>query len=381
LHRLRENINIFFILLVAFIMYKVIDNHYYFITQLRFLWTLMSPFIWAFGIAYILNPLMVWLESNRKIKRPVSLAIVYVMLLGVLTLMVTIVTPVILQNITDIMEKLPGYIARSERWVNEKIIEFGIIEGLGESFFNFNDLNRIFTRVLNFLNITFSTLINRVVGITSGIAKMLLGLLISVYLLADKEKFISSIKRICYAYLGESKSEELFEFGRETDRVFSNFLIGKLIDSAIIGLICYIGLSLLRVNFALLLSIIVGVCNMIPYFGPFIGAVPAVLITLFYDPPKALWVTLFVLALQQFDGLILGPKILGDKVGLSPFYIILSIIIGGGFFGIIGMLLGVPVLKTIFILFGRDIDRRLKKDSYVEEQVSNNSCNNLETAE
>ena len=190
---------------------------------------------------------------------------------------------------------------------------------------------------------------------------MLLGLVISVYLLADKEKFIRGIKKNLYAFLGRENADKTIDFGNEVNSIFTNFFVGKLIDSTIIGILCFIGLSLLKVRFALLLSIVVGIFNMIPYFGPFIGAVPAIVITLFYNPIQALWVTLFIFGLQQFDGIILGPKILGDKVGVSPFYIILAIMIGGGFFGPMGMLMGVPVLKSFFVLWDKILVNLLKK--------------------
>lgn len=350
--KIRENMNIFFVLLIAFVMYKIIDNYPYFMERTAFLWALLSPFIWAFITAYILNPLMIWIENRHKnVNRAMSLAIVYVFFIGVLTMLITIVTPVIIKNITEILERLPSYIDATDTWVREKIMELSLIQNLGVNTYVLNNLESIFNNTVDFLNLTLSGLVTRIIGITSGIAKMILGLFISIYLLADKEKFISGIKKNLYAFLGQEKAEKFIDYGREVNSIFSNFFVGKLIDSSIIGVICFIGFMILKVRFALLLSIIVGVFNMIPYFGPFIGAVPAVIITLFYSPIQALWVTIFILILQQFDGLILGPKILGDKVGVSPFYIILAIIIGGGFYGPVGMLLGVPVMKSFFVLW------------------------------
>ncbi|MBP2028414.1 putative PurR-regulated permease PerM [Acetoanaerobium pronyense] len=359
--RIKENINILFIIFVAFLMYKLIDRWDYIFVQFKVLRSLLSPFIWAFAFAYILNPLMVKIEMTEKVSRWVSLVVVYLFVLGIIILLSTIITPVIARNITEIIDKLPRFIEAAERWVRAKIIEFSFLEELGINTYVFNNINTIFTRSFDFLNITISGLLTSVIGITSGIAKVILGLLISIYMLFDKEKFISSIKKLFYAVLGEGKAENVFDFAREANKVFKNFFVGKLIDSMIIGIICFVGLYILKVEFALLFSIIVGVFNMIPYFGPFIGAVPVVAITLFYSPIKALWVLIFIIGLQQFDGWILGPKILGDKVGLSPFYIILAIIIGGGYFGVMGMLLGVPVLKTLFLLSERIINRRLKE--------------------
>ncbi len=365
--KIRENLNVFFVLLIAFLMYKIVDNYKYFMERTAFLWALLSPFVWAFVTAYVLNPLMIWIEGRHKnINRAASLAIVYVFFIGILTLLITIVTPVIIKNITEILEKLPNYIDATDTWVRNKVLELSLIQNLGVNTYVFNNLDSIFNNTVDFLNLTLSGLVARIIGITSGIAKMILGLFISIYLLADKEKFIYGIKKNFYAFLGKEKAEKSFEFGTEVNSIFSNFFVGKLIDSSIIGLICFAGFMILKVRFALLLSIVVAVFNMIPYFGPFIGAVPAVIITLFYSPIQALWVTVFIMILQQFDGLILGPKILGDKVGVSPFYIILAIIIGGGFFGPVGMLLGVPVMKSLFVLWEKVLRNLLIKKGLPE---------------
>lgn len=359
--RVKENLNILFILLIAFLMYKVVDRWDYIFDQLKGLSSLLSPFIWAFAIAYILNPLMVKIEQKEKLNRGISLVVVYLFVVGIIVLLSTIITPVIARNITEIIEKLPRFIDSAEKWVRAQVMDLSFLEELGVNTYIFNNINMIFSRSLEFLNITISSLLTSIIGITSGIVKMILGLLISIYLLYDKEKFINSIKRLFYATVGEGKAENIFDFGREANKVFTNFFVGKLIDSMIIGILCFIGLYFLKVEFALLFSIIIGVFNMIPYFGPFIGAVPVIAITLFYSPIQAFWTLLFIIGLQQFDGWILGPKILGDKVGLSPFYIILAIIIGGGYFGVLGMLLGVPVLKTLFLLSERIINRKLKE--------------------
>lgn len=343
-------------------MYKIVDNHKYFLGQLAVLWATLSPFFWAFATAYILNPLMVALEKlDNRITRPISLIIVYILFVGILTLAITIVTPVIVKNITEIIERLLSYIEATEKWISRQVLDYDLLEQLGINTYIFNNLDSIFNGAVDFLNLTLTGVVASIIGITSGVAKMLLGLVISVYLLADKEKFIRGIKKNLYAFLGRENADKTIDFGNEVNSIFTNFFVGKLIDSTIIGILCFIGLSLLKVRFALLLSIVVGIFNMIPYFGPFIGAVPAIVITLFYSPIQALWVTLFIFGLQQFDGIILGPKILGDKVGVSPFYIILAIMIGGGFFGPMGMLMGVPVLKSFFVLWDKILVNLLKK--------------------
>lgn len=364
---IKKNLNTFFVLFVAFLMYKAVDNYDYFIGKLSLLLRLLSPFIWAFCISYLLNPLMIRIErTHQHMNRLLSTAIIYIGFIGIVTLLITVVTPIIVRNITDILETLPYYIKNAEQWIEEGAQRFTILDRVGATEYLENNLEDIFNKTLSFLNLTLSGAITSIIGITSGVAKMILAVIISFYMLLEKEKFLSGIHRTNHALLGKERSDKLSKFAEEVDEVFVNFLIGKFIDSLIIGLLCLIGMHFLKVRFAVLMSIVIGITNMIPYFGPFIGAIPAILITLFINPIQAIWVALFILALQQFDGLILGPKILGDKVGISPFYIMLAIILGGGFFGPIGMLIGVPVLKSVSLLWDRLIQNILSKREALE---------------
>jgi len=188
-----------------------------------------------------------------------------------------------------------------------------------------------------------------------------LGLFVSIYFLYEKEKLIAYIKKVIRAFSKRKKADLIIDYFSRVNSYFYNFLVGKLVDSSIIGLLCLLGMSALKIRYALLLSIIVGVLNMIPYFGPFMGAVPAVLITLIYSPIQALWTAIFILILQQFDGWYLGPKILGDSVGATPLFIIFSILVGGSFAGPLGMLLAVPLFKSLFMLWDAFLDARTKK--------------------
>ncbi|MDO4720852.1 MAG: AI-2E family transporter [Peptostreptococcaceae bacterium] len=365
---IKKNWNTLVLLLIAFVMYKAVDNHKYFLERLSFFFGLISPFLWAFCIAYLLNPLMTLIQKmDKKVGRFGAAALIYIVFIGIITILLTVITPVIVRNITEIIENLPRYIREAETFITDNIQKLEILDRVGATEYIDNNLENIFNKMLSFMNLTLSGVISSIIGITSGVAKMILAVMISFYMLMDKERFAHGVKRTIHAFFGKEKAEKFIDFAAEVDEVFKNFLVGKLIDSTIIGILCYIGMSLLKVRFSVLISIIIGVTNMIPYFGPFIGAVPAIIITLFIDPVQAIWVSLFILALQQFDGLILGPKILGDKVGVSPFYIMLAIVVGGGFFGPMGMLLGVPVLKSLMILWDRLMKDMLRKKGITME--------------
>lgn len=322
--------------------------------------SIVSPFIWAFAIAYLLNPLMTYLERRLRIKRGWSILIIYFLAIGLFAFGITIISPRIAKSIGQLLEDMPTYFDKSEAWLRIKINNLKLFDKYGVTSYVENYLNNVIEQISVYLNAILSAAVLQVINATSFILKLFIALIISIYLLKDKEKFIYNIKKALYGLLNKKKAQNLIDFGIELDHLFSQYIIGKFIDSCIIGLICFVGLIIIKAPYSLLLSLIIGITNMIPYFGPFIGAIPVVAITLFYDPVKALWVLIFILLLQQFDGLILGPKILGDSVGLSPFWIILAIVIGGGLFGVMGMFLGVPIMAVIKIVFQRYIDQRIK---------------------
>jgi len=364
-------------IMIAIAFYHVVHNLSIFVGTIGFAfrWVrkLISPFIIAAFIAYLLNPGVRWfetkvfgnikgLEEKRRLKRNASILVMFLLLGGLITTLAIIIAPEIATNIRDISKRAPEYAVFVEetirlwseelmslRFYNINIYEF--IEPYQER------LNGYFDQVGEILDVMLGMIVNRVFAITSGLLNFSLGLVISVYALADKESFKKGFERFLRAFFTGRRVEGIKQFGRDADYLFSKFIVGKSLDSLIIGILCYIGMNLLNIRYALLLSVFVGVTNMIPYFGPILGMVPAGILTLFDSPVKAFWVVIFLLVLQQFDGLYLGPKILGSSVGMPPFWVIFAIVVGGKLFGFLGMFLGVPVFGVIRLLFSRILDQ------------------------
>lgn len=351
------------LIIISIFIFKYIDRLSVVMDNLKYVANILTPFIWAFVFAYLLNPSMVFFENRFKMKRGFAILVVYMLVLGVIVISLTFLIPGLVENLDDLIKILPDYISETEDYIVKFIDDNKLFDQFGISGLEFNNLKDIMGKIGLYTNVFFSKFLGTVLSFTSGILKIIIGIIISIYLLKDKEYFKIGSKKIIYYFINKESADKIISLGDEMNTMFSKYLIGKLIDSLIIGLLCFIGMVLLKAPFALLFSIIVGITNMIPYFGPFIGAVPVVSITLFYSPVKAFWVLLFILALQQLDGYVIGPKILGDSVGLSPFWIILAIIIGGGFFGIIGMLIGVPVLAVLKNQFSRVINRKLERNN------------------
>lgn len=364
-----RHISLLPILLISFILFKLVNNSEILVNAFHFVVSIFSYIIWAFGIAYLLNPLMVSLETRFKLRRIASMSLVYTLFLGLILFIIIIITPIVINNIGDILNNLPRYLSISRTWLDNKIISSSeLLTEYNLRPFVDNNINTLNQHITDFLRVLLDKLISNAISFTSTLLKFVFGTMISIYMLKDKEIFIKNIKRFLYAFFSKGSANWLVDFGSKVNAMFSRFLLGKALDSLIIGGICYLGLLWIGTPYALLISVIVVVTNMIPYFGPYIGAVPSILIVLFHSPIKALWVSIFFIILQLFDGWILVPKILGDKVGLSPFWIIVAILVGGGTFGVIGMVIGVPVVAVVKVLIGEIIDRRLvSKDIDMEE--------------
>ena len=198
-------------------------------------------------------------------------------------------------------------------------------------------------------------------NILNEVLNFLIGLIVSVYLLFSKEQYSAQCKKMTYAFLKTNHANMLLHLTKKSNEIFGGFIIGKIIDSAIIGVLCFIGLSLIKMPYTLLVSVIVGVTNVIPFFGPYIGAIPSAFLILLSDPKKGLYFIIFILVLQQIDGNVIGPKILGNSTGLSPFWVVFSILIGGGMFGFVGMIMGVPTFAVIYYIISMITSQRLER--------------------
>jgi len=348
------------LIILSIFLFKFIDNPHSFLD----FFNILSPFLIAFGIAYLLNPLVIYIEKSFKINRLGSIFFSYIIVLGILVFLIAIVTPNIIKSITTLIDNTPTYVKNIQEFIEYNITKFEILSNSIAT----ENLEKILldsiAKITELANLAVNQVVFQAINVTAFLLEIILSIVISIYMLKDKENFKRQIKRLLYSILSYTNATKVIELGRDVNRVFSRYLVGKLIDSLIVAIICFLVLFLVvKAPFAMLLSVIVGITNMIPYFGPFIGAVPAIIITLFISPIKALWVAITILVIQQFDGLYLGPKILGEHVGVKPFWIISAITVGGALFGFMGMLLGVPVVAVLRLLVMRFVDKRLKNNN------------------
>ena len=328
---------------------------------------ILMPFILGFFFACLINPLVKLIKKGlnkvktgqaMKLKQGISVLLSYIIVIGVITILIIYIFPQVKASVADLGKSIQNgyqYMITHEKEINDKIPLFDLSGGI-EYIKKF-----AYNKVINHS----SDIIPYVYQLSSSVLttsyNVLMGLVISIYIILDKRKLKRSARKIVYAISPRKKEEEVWETMKQCSHIFNGFLIGKMIDSLIIGIICLITMSILRLPYALLLSLIVCITNMIPYFGPFIGAIPGVLIYLFIDFRLALIFAIMILILQQFDGLYLGPKILGDQTGIKPLWVIFGITVGGAYFGVMGMFLGVPAVAVIMYLVNLFLDKKLKK--------------------
>lgn len=332
----------------------------------------LQPILIGAVLGYLLNPLLRRIEGalgkailpkvkeQEKAKRTIrtiSSIIALLIFLMVFGLIIYLMVPALIESVSNLITTMSSNVENFIAWYDNLSLTKGE-PLLWESY-----LLKAAEYIEKWFDSTFvqtSQLQDYLTSITMGainivvvLKNVIIGLIVSVYVLMEKERFEGQTKKMIFAVLPTKQANTLIQIVHKVDQIFGGFIIGKIIDSAIIGVICFIGCSILRMPYTLLVSVIVGITNVIPFFGPLIGAVPCVIIVTITDPLHGLYLLIFILALQQVDGNIIGPKILGDSTGLSSFWVIFAILVGSGLFGFVGMLFGVPAFAVIYYLIQR----------------------------
>ena len=346
---------------------------------------ILEPFIYGSVIAYLLRPMCNWYEDNfnqyfpRKLRKMASgAAVMMSMVSGILIVyaLIIMIGPQLIQSITNIWSSLPD---RVNSFINWATVTFGEDEEL-LNFFN-TSYETVYQAVDTWVK---NTLTPRITDIVSGVGQsvvtvfktllnMLIGFIVAIYLLSSRKKFKTQGVMLIRSVFKPRWADMILNEMAFVDRVFGGFIDGKIVDSAIIGVLCYIGCMIFRFPNALLVSAIIGITNVIPFFGPFIGAVPATILILLENPIKGLWFIVFVFGLQQLDGNIIGPKILGDRTGLSSFWVLFAITLFGGLWGLVGMIVGVPIVAVAYDLIRKLIHRGLIRNNGMEYWDAYNS--------
>ena len=352
-------------------------------TGLKALGRILSPFIWGLIITYLLAPLYKGLyqgfflplteklsgkkkKASPKLAKGLSVLLSLLVFLAMITALVYLIIPQLYASIETIVNNSPGYVEKLSAWSQNMLTNYPELRDFVTEKFeeiNTNLFTWIRETILPGLGSFVSNLTAGVYYFLRAVYNIVIGIIVSAYLLSNMESASARAKRLLYCVFGVEHAEKIRSAIRFTDKTFMGFINGKLLDSAIIGLLCYIVCAILKVPYALLVSVIIGVTNIIPFFGPLIGAVPSAFIILLVDPVKCLIFVIFIIILQQIDGNIIGPKILGSSIGINGFWVMFSIILGAGLFSFWGMLRGVPVFVVIYTGITILVERKLRKRS------------------
>ena len=349
------------------------------------LFSVLAPVLYGCVIAYLLTPVMSWIERTllrvwRKlfphkhlkngagILRFVSILLAEAVAILLVYLLMSVLIPQLVDSVTMLINNAEAYYYKVYNWAD------GLLDSENEvavwvadfvTKYYSDGVTLLKDHILPWAQAALGTLTG---GIWSGIwsvvsfaLDLIVGIIVSIYLMTMKEKSLARCCKAVYALFDEKKANAVIRGTRQVDRIFSGFVRGKLLDSLIIGALCFIGGSILKLPYTPLVSVVVGVTNVIPFFGPFLGAIPSAFLILLVSPKQCLIFVIFIVVLQQFDGNILGPKILGDATGISSFWVIVAILVGGGFGGVLGMFLGVPIFACVQELVKYLLDRRLRR--------------------
>ena len=329
----------------------------------------LYPFIYGFVIAYLVNFLLnffkmhlVKIPSLKKIKASwyhiLSLILAYLLASFLVYLFIAFIFPQLFESITGLVLNIPDSIRSTTGYIknlsNDILLPPEIVGFINDrleelAVFSSDIAQGLIPMALSLLRTTALSVWN-----------IFLGIIISIYMLAEKDQFISLAKKVNYGVFNEKIADEILVISRRTQKIFSNFLGGKILDSLIIGVLTFIILTFVNMPYTLLVSFIVFVTNIIPFFGPFIGAIPSVIIIFFESPIMAFWFLIIIFIVQQLDGNVIGPKILGDSLGISAFWILFAILLGGKFFGFVGLIIGVPLFVLIYSIIKEIVEVRLK---------------------
>ena len=362
----------------------------------------LTPILYGLGIAFLLNPIVIIIDNhlrpflyekfgtNEKKKATMFKISRMTGIIAGLAIMLFIIITLLNMIIPELYKSIRSMIITVPYQLNELVDTLMALDVKNTTVNQFlssaiKETSQYLetwlkTDLLTQVNVVMTNLTVGVINIITGVFNFFIGIIISIYVLFSKETFARQGKKLAYALFKPAHANVIIHVVTKSNYIFGGFIIGKIIDSIIIGILCFIGLSILHMPYTLLVSVIVGATNVIPFFGPYIGAIPSTILIMLNDPKMGLYFIIFVLVLQQLDGNVIGPKILGDYTGLSVFWVVFAIIVGGGMFGIPGMILGVPTFAVLYYVVNMYLENKLRRrnlpentdaygrDSYVDSE-------------
>ncbi len=329
-------------------LYLTLNNLGYFLGKIGVFIGIVSPFAGGIVIAYVLDPMVKFfytkLFREKKKTRGFAILLAYLVAILLLVLLAWLVIPQIVDSIAMLFTNFPSYIQSVQDMLGMAQERFGV--DLSSATKVLDDSEAMVKEIYSMASAAMPQIVASIGSVASNFVAIFTSIAASIYMLADKEHLLHQLRTLAHAFLPEKAAENTLRICHYANVNFTGFFVGKIIDSAIIGVITFVAMAILRLDFALLISVFIGITNIIPVFGPFIGAIPSIFILLLVDPIQALIFGVLILVIQQVDGNFIGPKILGSSIGISALWILFSIVVGGDLFGLVGMVVGVPLFAT-----------------------------------
>ena len=360
----------FLVICASILLYLGISNINEIKSSLNDFVSTLQPFIIGGTLAYLLNFILKFYEERvlshemlkkmkKSGKRAIGLVLTYITASIITYLFIQFVLPQLISSIVGLANNIPQYVEDFTKLANDLINNMNLQPEYIDLITN--KFGELVTYIITIISNLLPVVGNFIVEATSSILNIIIGIIVSIYILIDKEKFMALGKKVVYAFSSEERANFILRLATQSNMTFSRFIGGKILDSFIIGVLTFIILTIFKMPYVILISVIVGVTNIIPFFGPFIGGIPAAIIILFVSPTKALWFVIIIIIIQQIDGNIIGPKILGDSIGISAFWILFSLLVAAKFMGFVGMVIGVPLFAIFYSIIKEIVELKLNK--------------------
>jgi len=352
------------------LLYFLFDRAPQVLNKISWFFSLMTPFLVGFVLAYFLNPMVGRLENQMlrffdvgrprpKLRRAISIGICLVLTVFIFVFLLFMFIPQLISSFVQLFNNFPAYTEQLIAFLKEQLNKYHIDPDYVQSIALTSD--RIVSWITNAVSNVLPAVFSYSAKAASVVGNLIIGMIVSIYFLYGKEHFLAQTKKLIYALFPTKNADRIIEVTQLVHRTFINFIIGKLLDSLVVGILCFIGLKfILKMPSALLLAVIIGLSNFIPFFGPYIGAILSSLLVLLTNPGRILWFWLLVFILQQLDANIIDPRISGKSTGIPPVWVMFAIIVGGGMFGVIGLLVAVPAFAVFFVLFKAYAEKQLE---------------------
>ena len=349
------------------ILYFIVNNMSTFLGYISSFLKILSPLIIGAVLAFIINLFLRFYEKKvfvnvkdkwKKAKRPVCVIMSYLTFSLIVFIIVRFISPRLEESIKTLTSSIPSYVNSISDFFYSLTLENKITEELWNKVIE--NFGLIITNASQFLNTALPKIFNVTKTVTSSVFDVFIGLVFSVYMLLSKEKLVGILKKVLRAHTKEEFSQSVIGVFRKANKIFRSFVGGQLTEAAILAVLCYIGMSIFKMPYAPLISVIIGISSIVPVIGAIVGTIPCALLILLENPMMAIWFVIFIVLLQQFEGNVIYPRVVGSAIGISGFWVLLAVTLGGGLFGISGILLGVPLMAVVYSVYGGYVNKKIE---------------------